>query len=299
MSGFLTNLAARARGTVPRLEPRKPAPYEAFVDHPMAPVLDTDLGSGAPLATVHPDGSHAVVSTPLGVSMPVARHAASQTSGPSGSQTQAAQAPSQPMRRATAILPSAVSLPGSMPQAGPATTPLVTAPVVPTPPLPTVKSSAPVADNSASSAKTSVVAHQAPPQPATPIAVPPPAALLSAIALTPEPDTPPSDTRRPQKSEVSTMLPDWSDTKRTSAENTHPEASPSLLTKVALALNPTRSAPNHLDGPLASETPEAPQIEVHIGTIEVVTDTLAAPMAHPVMAPSRSISLDDFLDGGG
>jgi hypothetical protein len=49
----------------------------------------------------------------------------------------------------------------------------------------------------------------------------------------------------------------------------------------------------------AAPTTEAPVVEVHIGTIEVVAAQPPAPMPQSRAAPSRGISLDDFLDGPG
>jgi len=50
----------------------------------------------------------------------------------------------------------------------------------------------------------------------------------------------------------------------------------------------------------AAPTTEAPVVEVHIGTIEVVAaQQPPAPMLQSLAAPSRGISLDDFLDGPG
>jgi hypothetical protein len=78
-----------------------------------------------------------------------------------------------------------------------------------------------------------------------------------------------------------------------------PELAPLPLLQVAVQ-TPRPVAQAHAQTPGdAAPTTEAAVVEVHIGTIEVVATQPPAPMPQHHAAPSRGVSLDDFLDGTG
>jgi hypothetical protein len=64
-----------------------------------------------------------------------------------------------------------------------------------------------------------------------------------------------------------------------------------------LAQDARVSRPANITAPRAAKQPDPPQVEVHIGTIEIVSEPPPPQQpAGPASTP-RGLSLDEFLDG--
>lgn len=315
MSGFLANLARRARGDVPRLAPRRPAPYEdtgwqalapeqfgeVTVVPPSSPGPTAATGIGAyvaPTASAPDIEARARERNAAPVSAPQVSVSTTPAHHPQTARRMAAEP--TPVPRATAAPSPAV--PGIAPKAGHATAtpkqPDGTAPAVST--APTAAPAAP-----------SVTAPVDGPVPGNPVPDRPPSAVISSersdpVARPPaagQAEPPLTDATTPPFAEPSAARPAlFQDTPVAPSPARGPERDmpepPPLLpprSRFDSAPPPRAPAPQTAQG----SAPEPPVVEVHIGTIDIVPD---APAPAPTAAPAparRGISLDDFLDGAG
>jgi hypothetical protein len=290
MSGFLSNLVAKGRGTVPMLEPRRPAPYEGLPDGPVPDSLEPIPRTSDPLTRPNvpeaaPPSSPTVPAVAADFPEPASVIPAS-PHRPAPADTTLASNTLSPAPVATA--PSAAS-PPVVPSATPVTAPSVARrmadaaprtqpPLAPAslPPTQTQNPRPPAKDAPASSGTTE---RAAPAQFPEAVVLPNAAPLRPVIDV---PQTPPA-TKSQERS-----LP-------TSSTRPAPPPPPLLQGEVQIP-RPVVQAPVQTPGN-AAPPPEAPVVEVHIGTIEVVAAQPPAPMPQPRAAASPGISLDDFLDG--
>ena len=311
MSGFLTNLAARARGTVPRLAPRKPAPYEMQADRgvtpdgggevalevPVPPVPRPQVA--APTVPVVPDAPGRPVTPLAGSPTPTAAPVSAPASAPV---TKATPAPATPARRMSGVTPS--SAPASVaPSVTPAAAvPPAAKPVAPTASVPReAKSpvSVPVAPKG--EAIKPGAAQEVPAVTDVPVR---PTANVPPVVERPDP-LPVEGAAAPDRT-LDPAAPAVLETDLTLPQEAPiapaPEAAPPLLTTEIVEMTVERPGAPAAGKPAKaaqSQPAEPPQVEVHIGTIEVVAEAPAAPAQAPAAAPPRGLSLDDYLDGTG
>lgn len=307
MSGFLTNLASRARGTVPQLEPRKPAPYETPVGRASRPEEDIgqSLDMAAPLMVSVPPSKL----SPVPSSIPVSAHAplsatpigmtTTTPTNPAPSVTRAMLAPAQPARRMSMApqFNSAVPLAPATPPALPASALLASFVAAPVPPVVIEPTAHSIAERKSIPSDASPSLQMMPPTPEVPAVAPilqvydrPPtavhavASVESVLLINPEGPKTPAPSLFEQQADLATVRHD---------------APKPLLEKEVLAPRPASVAamqPTNIPDVL---TPETPQVEVHIGTIEVIVEAPRAPDSYSAAPPTRGMSLDDFLDGAG
>jgi hypothetical protein len=277
MSGFLNNLAARARGTLPRLAPRRPAPFETLGDRAEPAQNDS---APSPVSVATPASAPAAIeaASPLRSFAPTARQfvPAAATAGnaapPPPPVPHTTPAPAALSRRMTSSPPAATVGPAALTSTQPVTSRAATLPHA------LMTNETPAAAHAAASPSTAPAAHAGTARdvvqdmPRTrellrerdtlrAVADAPPASLPS-IAPVPSPPAP--------------LLP-------------HEDTAPRR------AVEPPQGK-----GTLRTATPQqSPAVEVHIGTIEVVMDPPRAIHPAPATPRNRGISLDDFLDGTG
>lgn len=328
MSRFLKNLAEKGRGSVPRLAPRPPAPYEDApqgetmalaedlqtpLSHSPAPVPEAshaptphagrsvtaseiNAEEAAPLSARH--GQEPAVTAHSEKRAPVA--APQPTSATQPVSTRAAEP--APMRR------SSLSAPLASPVAsveGPSATLLSDAPAaIAPPPVLAPDRSAPPAPPTRPA--TLDPAPEAAPEPARLIDMAPRGQAEPRISATPPADETTlssvvADASPPFQQELAP--PPAPDIAPVLAEPETGTPTPPLLDQPARQIR--READPHPRAGLASERrpsmppepSEPPVIEVRIGSIEVVAEAIpAAPSS--AQPPDRSLSLDEFLDGG-
>lgn len=263
MSGFLNNLAAKGRGVVPRLQPRRPAPYEGQADGPGPAGLEPMPQTSANLtssAVPEPAASFAAKPAPPSVVIPAS--------------------PQRPASAATTpadVSATAVSTPGVARRmaATPADTP---SPLAPTsPPAPLSGPSTKAAPASAGVAQSAAIAR----------------AESSDSSVHPHDAT----HRTLLDSSQTAAAPKPQERVPTPAERSE-AGTPPLLQAERQSPWSAAQGPAQNQGD-AAPAPETAVVEVHIGTIEVVATQPPAPMPQHHAAPSRGTSLDDFLDGTG
>ena len=300
MRGFLKNLASKGRGAVPRLEPRRPAPYEGLPDSPVpdSPVPDSPV----------PDSLEPLPQT----SAPLTRPSVPQSSPSSSTVPAAPVVPAAP-----AALPEpAIVIPASPNRPTPANTTLKSNSVSPTPtPVAAAPSATPVAAPGVAR-RMAAAAPNTPPPPAPASlpstqthqlrpaekAVPSSSGAIERAAPVQSPENsvlPNIETLRPAKGPP--QMPPVNKAERSvpsSPKQLEPAPLPLLQGEVQVSRPVTQSPAHPPDN--AAPTTEAPVVEVHIGTIEVVAAQPQPPVApQRVEAQPRGISLDDFLDGRG
>lgn len=287
MSTFLTNLAARARGTLPRLAPRRPAPFETLGDR-FDPV-DSDrpvssMSTEVAASTSRTDGAVAParVSAPVpGPTMSAAESVPSSARSAAPPITPATPAPAAPARRMVTASHTPPVAPAAL-----ARTRAITPPVA-------------ISPQTVLTAGTSPVSHApvSPPiAPSAPAAVIPPATVRGALPVSFG-----EGARAGPERGVSPV-----------ASDAHPASRSSMVAVVAVPgvpapLLPREDSPSRKAGQVprgenasrSAQSRQSPQVEVRIGTIEVVMDPPRATQPAPVPAHGRGISLDDFLDGKG
>lgn len=295
MSGFLNNLVAKGRGSLSRLEPRRPAPYEGAPDgldpnslEPRPQTADALTSPSVPKAAAPSSPTVPAAATALpepAVEIPAAPQKAMSvdttltlnTLPPKLAATAPSAAPPTVVPSATPV--AAPNVARRMADAVPSAPP----PLAPAS-LPSTQTQVPRPPAKAAPALIGAIERAVPAQPPEAGILPNVETLLPVIDA-PQ-TTPPPATKTQERS-----LP-------TSSERPEPTPLPLLQVEVqiprpvaqAQAKNPGEAAP----------TTEAPVVEVHIGTIEVVAAQPQPPMAQQrVAAQPRGISLDDFLDGTG
>lgn len=298
MSGFLHNLAAKGRGALPRLEPRRPAPYEEPPEGPLADSLEPTPQSPGPQTRPVVPGTAA----PSSPTVAAAAGAAPETGVPAAVIPASSQrSPQSPALADT--LPASNTLSPTPAAPAPATaSPLVlpsaTAVAAPTVARRTVDASpgtpAPLVSPSSRQTELPPLSAQAAPSA--------PGSTEGAARAQPSGTSglPSAETPRPviDATQVASTSNSQERTLPTPAERPEPAHEPLLQVEPRYP-RPPAQAPAQTPGN-AAPTAEAPVVEVHIGTIEVVaTQPPAAPMQQHHAAPSRSMSLDDFLDGAG
>ncbi|MEM8796315.1 MAG: hypothetical protein AAGE61_12170 [Pseudomonadota bacterium] len=328
MTGYLDNLAARARGTLPRLTPRRPAPFEERI----APLegFETTIEIDAPpptprSSTPKPRPSAGPPETetrspPAPAPTPSEQTSASQETSAHDARTGISietQAPhsvaAPPAATPAAVLPApapatAQRRMAQMPAPAGQPTPRSRAPAEQTPPsvVPQVASAPPATpalDNTL--AGFDVPPLTEPPQSTErPVLPRVPDVEASTLAQEPAPLLPEERAAHPE-----TMPPNpgasppieapepliAKEALRTEEPVETPAPAP-LLPQTPLQQVPT---PERETKPAPEPTDLAPEtvIEVTIGQIEVVNDPPPKPLQAPAPPPLRGISLDDFLDG--
>jgi hypothetical protein len=310
MSRFLINLAARARGTLPRLEPRRPAPFEIQSNRPEpfnadmpAPAAFTEFSASAPrtleaaLSALSPDSVRPTA-------MPAAAPHGNPTPAAPAPIISAAAAPAAPARRRVAA-PSATG--DSGPAAQPPASPVYTSASAPmfatasehagTPSAPAIFAPAPAvlaALAHAASASRNTVSLPAAPHGPTPVIstdadreVMPNVAGGSMQAAAEAPDTRLAASQQALAQSHATHSP----------LATLQSAPAPLVPQVAAARERTAHVSSEANAPHRAEPQQAPTVEIHIGTIELVAQAPQIPQPAHAPAPGRGISLDDFLDG--
>ena len=310
MSGFLNHLVAKGRGsTLPRLKPRRPAPYEDLPTGPAPDSLEllpqTSSPVTPPLAvdTATPlSSARSTFATDLSIST-----TPSPMTPPSRQEPVSAAA--MPVEKAlppssSAVIAPAVVAPTTLPSSTRAISPPPAA-VTPTRPLtaPRVNRRMAGATPNTPPAQTPVL-PQSTQTPAPPLTKAKPAvsgateqtrparAHSSGASALPNTETHLSVTDVPQ-------IPVITNTKERASPTPTPiseKAPPPLLELEAQSPWPQTQAPASTPN-VAKPTTETAAVEVHIGTIEIVATPPPAPIPIHHDAPSRSISLDDFLDG--
>ena len=281
MSGFLSNLAARARGTLPRLAPRQPAPFETLGDRSAPfdsdmPVPSVSVEAPARAPRIVEAVSPARMSAP--VAGPTIRGAATVPNATHTAPPPVTPAPAAPTRRMMTLSPTAAVAPAAL-----ASTQAITPPVAASP-------------HAVLTAEAPSVAH-APVSPpiasAAPAAVIPPGTVGDVIR-----DRPGGRVRTDPELDASPIAPDGRPASRPSTAPV-PRAPPPLLPREDAAPRPAGQIPQGKDAIRTAKPQQPPHVEVHIGTIEVVMDPPKAMQPAPATTRSRGISLDDFLDGRG
>lgn len=284
MSGFLSNLAARARGTLPRLAPRRPGPFETLGDRSEPfdsdmPVPSVSVGAPARAPRIVEAVSPARMSAPVaGPTIPAAATVPNATHTAPPPVTPATPAPAALARRMMTLSPTAAVAPAAL-----ASTQAITPPVAASP-------------HAVLTAEASLVAH-------APVS-PPIASAAPAAVITPGTvgdvirDRPGGRARTDPELDASPIAPDGRPASRPSIAPV-PRAPPPLLPREDAAPRPAGQIPQGKDAIRTAKPQQPPHVEVHIGTIEVVMDPPKAMQPAPATTHSRGISLDDFLDGRG
>lgn len=282
MSRFLNNLAAKGRGTIPRLEPRRPAPYEGLPDEPVPGHLEPMPQTSGPLdqppvpevATPSPPTTPAVaVPSPEPAELiPASPH----WPGPADTKLALNRLSPMPASPAPSVTPVAAPRVARLKaDATPSAPPPPLAPAL----LSSTQTQAPHPPAKITPASSDATGRAAPAPPPETVVLPTAETLRPVIDT---PQTPPA-----------TQTQEWS--QPTSSKQ--PEAAPLPLLQVEVQ-HPHPAAQAPVQPPVdAAPITEAPLVEVNIGTIEVVADQPPAPIPQPRAAASRCISLDDFLDG--
>ncbi len=298
MSGFLNHLAAKGRGTVPRLEPRRPAPFEGLPDGPVADAVEpmpqtSNALTGSAVAELAATSSPTVAAAAAAVPGPAVSAGVSPGSSPRPAPVDSTRVSNTPSPAPVANASPAPS-PAAAPSATPAAAPSVTRRMVdaaPSVPLPVAPASPPTTQTN--------VPRQPPKATPASTAAPPPTAATgrpgpaqsSGIGVQPNverlrpeidsPQTPPTI-----QAEQRTLT--------TPSARLEPVPVPLLQAEVQ-APRPFAQASAQPPGGAAPIT-EAPVVEVYIGTIEVAAAQPPPPIPQLRTAPSRGTSLDDFLD---
>ena len=276
MSGFLSNLSARARGTLPRLAPRRPAPFETLgdrsetVDSDM-PVPSVSVEAPASAPSIVEAVSPARMSAPAaGPTVPAAASVANAAHTAPPPVTLATPAPAAPSRRMMTLPPAASVGPAVLTSTQPVTS------LVAAPPHAVLTAEAPAVSHAAVS----------PPAPSAPAAAIPPGTVGDVIRGI-------SGGRSQDPEPVAS---------RTAADD-RPVALPSIVPvpRGPAPLLPRDDAtpwragqtPRGKSAIRSAEPQQPPQVEVHIGTIEMVMDLPQAMQPAPATTHSRGISLDD------
>lgn len=299
MSAFLINLVARARGGLRRLEPRRPAPFEAVADRPEPDQPTPRAESGT---------------TPAVPEVPAAP--------PSPSSLQAPQAP----RQAARVAPDPVT---SAPARAPVSA--TPAPIAATRRMAAGPLPAPVAGATPASTKpaTALDAKTGDAPPLTPASsTPAPAAetrrpqpVSTREPALPEPDPlgvgdpPRRDSEAALQSDAAPEAPAFAPTASVPVPKAAARIEPSGLIEPAAGRLPERAAPAPLLEPEPARSaapppdrrattpdpvaaaPQVPTIEVHIGTIDIVGETPQTVETPAPAEPMRGVGLDDYLDG--
>jgi hypothetical protein len=280
MSAFLSNLAARARGTLPRLAPRRPGPFETLGAEPTdsdrpVPSMSFEAPSSTPRTSeVVPPASAPVAGPTISAAattVPRSIHAAAPV-------TPAAPAPAAPSRRMIPLAPTAAVAPAALASRSAVTPPVATS------------------SKAVLAAETPPVAH-APVSP--PIAPSAPVAVIATGTIADDlRDMSGEKARADPEPAASPVAVDGRPLSRSSIVPV-PRAAPPLLAREDIAPNWGVQVPRGRNPERAAEPQQPPQVEVRIGTIEVVVDPPRGAQPAPIKAEARGISLDDFLDGRG
>lgn len=315
MSRFLTNLAARARGTLPRLEPRRPAPFETPIDRPErfdtdmpAPAAFSEFSASAPRATEAASFTGASASNtpdaPLAAAPDDNMAPAAPAPTASAPIISAAAAPATPARRMAAA-PTATgnSGPAAQPPASPAYTSAPT-PIFATSsehagPPPAPARTNPVPAVLAASADATPVSRNTVSLPGTPNGQAP--FITTDTNRDTIPNVPNGSVQlatEPPYTALAASLnaADQSHATHSPLALTH-EAPAPLLAQVAAAFEQAAHLQDEAKAPHRAESPQAPTVEIHIGTIELVSQAPQVSQPTQAPAPARGVSLDDFLDG--
>lgn len=282
MSAFLSNLAARARGTLPRLAPRRPGPFETLGER--SEPSDSDrpvpsMSSEAPSRTPRTREAAPPAAAPVaGPTISAAATTVLRSTHAAAPVTPATSAPAAPSRRMMPLAPAAGVAPAAL-----ASRPAVTPPVatssqavlaVETPPV----AHAPVSLPIAPSAPAPVIAN---------------GTLADALG-----DMSGETARADPEPAASPVAADGRPVSRSSIVPV-PRAAPPLLAREDTAPNWAAQVPRGRNADRAVEPQQPPQVEIRIGSIEVVMDPPRGGQPAPARAEARGISLDDFLDGRG
>ncbi len=287
MSAFLTNLAARAHGTLPRLAPRRPAPFETLGDRSdpfESDRLVSSIFTEVPAGTSRTNGAvpPARVSAPVpGPTMSAAKTVPNSAHSAVPPITPAAPAPAAPARRMVTASHTATVAPAT-----PARTRAVTPPVA-------------ISPQTVLTAEASPVSHAAV---SPPIALSAPAAVIPPVTIGDAlPDIPGEGARAGPDPAASRVASDAHPASRSSmvAVVAVPEAPAPLLPREDSASRKAGQIPRGENASRAAQPRQPPQVEIRIGTIEVVVDPPRTTQPAPAATHGRGISLDDFLDGRG
>jgi hypothetical protein len=313
VSRFLQNLAARTRGSIPRLEPRRPAPYEEFND--TASMHDSEVSEvstdlpprpaeparppRASAETPAPQTSISVDSPPIAVT-----HTPPATASVTEGDTNKAHA-SPPVAEPGRLMATPTQPTDTAARATPSISP-------PAPVTPTLNAPALAMRRMASVAKPGNSMTADTPAPSTAIAAPvtrlagPASTATAETRATPAVSSPPLSPRSParqrQQENSSHFQPSKVISENPSAADrplpTHQPSVPATVT-YQRPLYHAADRFRQTDIPAAEQTQPStpPQVEVHIDNIEIVPQQ-ATPQEAAGPAPvSRGISLDEFLDG--
>lgn len=301
MSAFLAHLAARARGTLPRLEPRRPAPFESVADGPdpdqptagvdssPSPALPeapkTPPSSPSPQAANAPPqaariGSDAVGSAPT-------RAPVSATPAPMAATRRMAAGP--PPAQAVGVTPAPTMPTTALDAAAPHAPPWIPASSEPAP-LAEPSRPQPVAGPETTLPETHSVGAEEPPRRGGEAKWQPDAATEAPAFASTAPVPVPAAEARAEPGEPLEPAADPLPERAAPGPLLEPEPTRSE------AARPDRLAPKPGQ---AAAAPPVPTIEVHIGAIDIVGEIQQPAETPPPAEPVRGIGLDDYLDGTG
>lgn len=287
MSPFLEHLVARSRGSVPRLEPRRPSPYEAI---PAAAETEpTWSASPALVSSPPPQGSPRPRSPSPATPNPGAPTPAPLVAAPSLSASAMLSRRLEASSATSLKSPAPPTLP-SRPDAPPAAAQPALTSAIP------LMSASPLASQSSAAAFLEPTATSLPPPSVVPGPVVPGPAVSSQQGSETPPPAPPQTAAA-----LLTPPPVLSPTSRWPATPGEAPGQPPLLWSEARL--PNRSDEADRTSPPRPERNAEPRrqpapIEVVIGTIEIIAEAPPSPPSPPpAVARPRGLSLDEFLDG--
>lgn len=307
MSRFLQNLASRARGAIPRLEPRRPAPYEDIRTRPTAALDVSALEPESGARPMPPWSDPSIASTSEAptdsflAAPPQPASATTATTSPNVNTpapvSPARSAPATPARRTTSH-----PHPGAAPAADPAPgsgLPRSQSDVRPQPTVPPLEGLGLAASLPEAPIESSMRPHWSSPGASGSQHQGPEITRHSTSQTPPFTEHP---ARRADLPAPPVLEPEPASRRESLAQSASSEAEVAAASVAPVPVLPKESrAPRHAEAEAPQPTPPThqPQIDVYIGTIEILAEPSVPQQPARTAAPPAPdlLSLDEFLDG--